>query len=276
MPKVVKITGLVVLLLLIVSGVAFWNWQRPMLSFDDSKIPYGLVTAIPMEFEKIYAISKFRSASGHDYSYGTFDGETCRSMKHYINIGRNQDPETHMPLRSQPTVEEPNIKIFAPFDGTIDSVSQEQTPIGKQVRIRSKNYPYFYARLFHIDLLPEFKQGSEVKSNVQIATVGPKDGTDVSIEANSFKGSIYLSMFEVMTDQAFAPFSQKGYKRKDFIITKEYRDAHRLSCGGSHNNEGFVREQDYDWHIDFIFLKEDPFPEYNQGSKPIHIGPPQT
>lgn len=260
MPRVLKIIGLVVIVVLVVFVAFIWNWMRPILIFDNSKIPYGLVTANPMEFDKTYAISKFRSASGHDYSQ-TWDGETCRSMKHYFNIGRNEDPNTHIPIRSQPTVDAPNIKIFAPFDGKIESVDSENIPIGKQVHIRSKNFPNFYARLFHIDLLPGFGIGSNVKSGMQIGTIGPKDGTDVSIEAIVlFKGNIDLSVFELMTDKAFAPYAQKGYKRSDFIITKEYRDAHPLKCGGGHNNESFIYDANYDWHGDFVSLKADPFP----------------
>lgn len=248
-----------------------WNWTRPMLSFDNSKIPYGLVTANPVEFDKIYAISKFRSASGHDYS-NTWDGESCRSMKHYFNIGRSSSGTT-MPVRSQPSPGAPNIKIFAPFDGTISDVTSEQTPIGKQVHIRSKNFPSFYVRLFHIDLLPGLATGSKVKSSEQIGTIGPKDGTDVSVEANVlFKGPVDLSVFEVMTDYAFAPYAKAGYKREDFILSREYRDSNPLKCAGGHNNESFMREGDYDFSADFVFLKLDPFPM--PGEQSVHIGPP--
>ncbi len=274
MKNPVKIIGLVTLGILVAFGAFIWNWQRPIIFFDESKIPKNLVTSMPVEFERIYKISKFRSEAGHDYS-NTWNGETCRSMKHYINDGRNMDQVTRMPIRSFPTADQPNIKIFAPFDGTITDISSEQTPIGKQVHVRSNLYPDYFGRLFHIDLLPEFnKVGVKVASGQQIGTIGPKDGTDFSIEANIlFKGPVLLSLFDEMTDAAFIPFANMGFKREDFIISREYRDAHPLKCGGGHNNEGFLRDQSYDFNSDFIFLKEDPFP--NPGAKPVHIGPLQ-
>ena len=254
-----KIIGLVIVGLLIIFAAFIWHWQRPIISFDPNQIPKGLVTANPVEFDRIYAISKFRSAAGHDYS-NSWDGEICRSMKHYFNMGRNQDPNTHMPVRSQPTATQPNIKIFAPFDGTIESIDTEQTPIGKQVHIRSSHYPNYYARLFHIDLLPEFnKLGTQVKSGQQIGIIGPKDGTDVAIQANTFKGPVLLSVFEQMTDTVFGPYQARGFKREDFIINRQYRDTHPLSCGGGHNNESFSRSPGYDWHNDYVFFKNDPF-----------------
>ncbi len=269
--NIFKIFALIMAAGLIFFGFFIWNWMRPMLSFDNSKIPYGLVTANPVEFDKIYAISKFRSAAGHDYS-NTWDGETCRSMKHYFNIGRSE-PGTTMPVRSYSTADSPNIKIFAPFDGTISSIESEQTPIGKQVHIRSKNFPSFSVRLFHIDLLPNLGTGSEVKSGEQVGTIGPKDGTDVSVEGIVlFKGSVDLSVFELMTDQAFAPYAGAGFKKDDFIISRKYRDEHPLKCGGGHNNEEFIRDPGYDFFSDFVFLKPDPFPQGDE--KPVKVGPP--
>src|SRR5512133_2793550 len=58
-----------------------------------------------IEPDKIYCISKFRSAVGHDYSDAV---EHCRSMKHYFQPLSNVDWSA--------------IKIFSPVTGTIKRV----------------------------------------------------------------------------------------------------------------------------------------------------------
>jgi hypothetical protein len=262
--KVFKITAVIGAIVFAGFGLFMWNWQRPMLSFDESKIPYGLVTANPVEYSGIYTISKFRSGAGHDYSQGSYNGETCRSMKHYFNVGRNSNIVTG----------NSDIKVYAPFDGRITS-SSTQAP-GTQIRIASDKFPFYSARVFHIYLLPGIKFGSHVASGQQIATIGPKDGMDVAIEANAlFKGNINLSVFDVMTDEAFSAYAKQGFKRSDFIISKQYRDTHPFKCGVGGKQEEFVFDPSHDWTEDFIFLKEDPFAENRgPGAKPIHIGPP--
>ncbi len=261
--RILKIIGLVIVVALIGFGTFIVVWSLlfavPMLSFDNSKIPYGLVTASPLEFDKIYSISKFRSEAGHDYSLGAWDGETCRSMKNYFNIDRS-DPENPY-VRSLPTPDNPNVNIFTPFDGTIGRVEPGGPP-GQGFQIRSKYFPNFYVRFGHIDLLPSLHFGSQVKSGQQVGTIGPKDGADVSIEGLAlFSGSIYISAFEVMTDQAFAPYAKAGYKRSDFIISREYRDAHPLKCGVGDKPQEFNYDANYDRHSDsdFVDLKVDPF-----------------
>src|SRR5687767_2314823 len=109
--KIAKIIGLLVLVV-VVGGIAFmWYIMRPMLSFDESRIPRDLITASFIDVDRVYMVSKFRSAAGHDFSSGVKD-ETCRSMKHYFNTSKfhnTADPKN--PYRSQPTANEPNIKI---------------------------------------------------------------------------------------------------------------------------------------------------------------------
>ncbi|MBI2019863.1 peptidoglycan DD-metalloendopeptidase family protein [Candidatus Daviesbacteria bacterium] len=272
----IKQVGLVLMVIIgIVIAIGLYIF-RPIINFDESKIPKDLVTSPFLDFDRIYAISKFRSGAGHDYSHGAINGETCRSMKHYFNMSRSQDPQTHRPIRSQPTEGEPNIKIYAPFDGKITSASAEH--IGTQVHISSDKYPY-YIRIFHMDLLPEFKSGSKVRSGEWIGTIGPKDGTDFAVEANTLQGTVYLSYFEVMTDQVFEQFKNLGFKREDFIISKEYRDAHPFRCGGVQTNplnkteETFQHEKNRGWMEDYIFVREDPYPQ--PGQSPVQIGPPQ-
>lgn len=251
-----KIIGVVLLILFIILMLAVWFWMKQIIIFDETKIPTDLITSQFIDLDRVYAISKFRSGAGHDFSRGAVKDETCRSMKHYFNNGS--------PGRSKSTPDQPNIKIYAPFDGKITSIKTEHT--GVQVHILSNKYPYT-ARIFHIDLLPGFKSGSELKSGQWIGIIGPKDGTDFSIEGHTLSlGTVYLSYFQSMTVSVFEPFAKMGYQKEDFIISKEYRDAHPFRCGGTQTNplnkssETFQHEQNRSWQEDFIFLKEDPLP----------------
>lgn len=274
MKKVLKIIGLVILIALVGFGVVMWFWMRPVINFEESKVPKDLITSQFIDLDGVYMISKFRSGAGHDYSHGALDSETCRSMKHYFNTSKYQ--VNGRPLRSQPTETEPNINIYAPFDGKITDVRAEH--IGTQIHIASNKYPY-YIRIFHMDLLPEFKKGTEVKSGQLIGTIGPRDGTDFAVEANTLKGTVYLSMFEVMTDSVFEPFAKMGFKREDFIVSKEYRDAHPFKCGGVQTNslnkadETFQHEKNRSWTEDFVYLREDPYPQ--PGQSEVRVGPPE-
>ena len=186
-----------------------------LAKFNPADVPP--ITANPMDVNRVFFISQFRSDAGHDYSQGAWDGETCRSMKHYFNLGQYQ--VNGMPKCSTPGPGESNINIYAPFDGSIIANGNEQTPIGTQVHIASAKNSNYYIKLFHIDLLPNLSVGSNVKSGDLIGTIGPKDGIDVSYEAHllDFK-TVYLSIFDYMTPQTFASYAAPGYKPSDFVL----------------------------------------------------------
>lgn len=246
--------------------------MRPNPFFDPAKPPQ-LITANFIDLDRVYMISKYRSGAGHDYS---LNGETCRSMKHYFNTSHHEDPVTHIPQRSYPAAGETNIKLYAPFDGLITAIGSEKTPIGQQVQVMALHNPWFTARLFHIDLLPGLHVGSWVKSGQQIATIGPRDGTDFALETNQTGiGGSGVSMFEAMTDEAFAPYAKLGYQRSDFIISRAERDAHPLKCLGG-EQERFEMPQDYDPTQDHVFLRPDPYGDMNHGpgARTIRYGPP--
>lgn len=140
-------------------------------------------------------------------------------------------------------------------------------------------YPAYRVRIFHIDLLPGIKFGTPVKAGQQIGTIGPKDGTDFSVEAFTLTdGGILLSYFDVMTDAVFKPYANLGFTREDFVITKEYRDAHPFTCGGpdaspyNKADEAFQHQGMRDWTEDYLYLKADPYPM--PGQPAIHVGPP--
>lgn len=227
---ILKIGILIISILILCCIAGFKFFFNPLMSFNPSDIPP--ITASPMNIHDIYAISQFRSNSGHDYSMQAWDGESCRSMKHYFNTNMNMDAQ-NMPIRSQPSDGHPNINIYAPFDGTITDNEQEQVPIGRQIHIASAQNPSYYVIIFHVDLLPSLHVGSKVTSGQQIGTVGPMDGIDIAYRANLITMKVvYLSIFDSMTPQAFAPFAALGYKPNDFILTRAQADANGYQCNG--------------------------------------------
>lgn len=212
---------------------------RPLLlSYNSSKVP--AITANPVDASRVFQISYFRSDAGHDFSNSAWDGETCRSMKNYINWSQYQ--VNGQPVRSTPTAGNPNINVYAPFDGKIISAVSERTPIGRQIHIASAKNPAFQVVLFHIDLISSLHVGSKISSGQRIGTIGPMDGMDIAYEAQlwNFK-TVYMSIFSYMTPQAFAPYANLGYKPSDFVLTRAQADAKHYKCNG----EQFVRPTDF-------------------------------
>ena len=240
-PPTLRVFGWIILVIVGFLGAVFFVSEASLhllLSFNPSDVP--LITANPVQFKYIFSISKFRSDAGHDYSMNSWDGETCRSMKHYFNWSQKQIDG--MPVRSQPTPNHPNIAIYAPFSGTITKIMPENIKLGKQIFIASAKNPAFYVRLFHTDLLPNLSIGNQVSSGEQIGTIGPMDGTDVSYEAIIFPfKTIYLSIFQYMTPVAFSDYAKLGYKPSDFILTKQQADNLNYQCSG----EQFVHPSDF-------------------------------
>ncbi len=230
--RVLKIIGIVIVVIVAGAAVAVKLVMNPLLfSFDGKGVP--AIVASPMKVSDIYLISKFRSEEGHDFSTMAWDGESCRSLKHYFNTSMNVN-DRNLPVRSQPSPGHPNIAIYAPFDGKITEIDQEKVPIGQQIHFASAQNSSYFVILFHTDPLPSLHVGSFVKGGDQIGTVGPMDGIDVAYEAYimpNFK-IVYLSIFDYMTDSAFAPFAALGYKRSDFILTRTQADAGGYKCNG--------------------------------------------
>lgn len=276
--RFLKIAGILLLVIGVGAVASIWYMMRPIVFFNESEIPRDLITSQFIDFDRVYMVSKFRSGAGHDFSSGV-QGETCRSMKHYFNTSKfNTSQNSQGPYRSQPTATEQNIKIYAPVDGRIVEIDDTHTGVG--VKISPDTHSSFLVSIDHIDLLPEFKFGTHLKSGQWIATIGPRDGVDFSIETMTLnKGNILLSYFEVMTDEVFKPYKDLGFEREDFIISKEYRDAHPFICGGIQTNslnkadETFQHAKERSWTEDYIYLREDPYPQ--PGQSEVYIGPPE-
>ncbi len=219
---------------------------------DSDALPQ-FIQADFIDLEKIAAISKFRSNSGHDFSGGT--GETCRSMKHYFNVANSTEGER---LRAQnngfppPPDNKTDIKIYSPVDGKITGIKADQMPLGEQIYIVSDKYPEYTIRLFHIYKLDGVTKGKKVKAGEQIGVIGQYQNTDIAVEKRQgFKNNLF-SYFEAMPDSIFAKYLARGAKdRSDFIITKEYRDAHPLQCNGEQFAVNYDNNQTSE---NFVFL----------------------
>lgn len=195
--------------------------------------PPKFIQADFVELDKVYAISKFRSGMGHDYSY--LSGETCRSMKHYFTsidpIQPNYKYEGYLVEDyPKPTIEK-DVKIFAPVDGTINIVETE-------VVVVPDIYPNARIRLQHVTPAPGITAGQKVKAGEIVGFVLANQSFDLAIEddaTNSLgeKKTNYYSYFSLLPDNLFAKYEARGVKSRDeLIITKEYRDAHPYSCHG--------------------------------------------
>ena len=220
---------------LIILGLIFF-FLKPNKTGDEKsendKTPQ-FIQADFIDLDKIMTISKFRSDSGHDFASS---GETCRSMKHYFNVQVSQEGEQ---LRNQNNGMPPapdgktDIKIYSPVDGKIIQIQTDKTPMGEQIYIQPDAYPDYTIRLFHIYKLDGVTKSKKVKAGEQIGNISQYQNTDIAIESNQKFRHDFISYFEVMPDSIFAKYQARGAKdRNEFIITKEYRDAHPLECNG--------------------------------------------
>lgn len=204
-----------------------------------------------IDLTKIQSISKYRSGSGHDYSYGS--GETCRSLKHYYNTKQtsasNDYKNSHQGLPPGFTKEEA-IPIYSPVDGKLVSINSEQVPIGEQLDIRVTQYPKLLVRLFHIYKLPDIREGQTVTAGQPLGYIGQYQNTDIAVFVRrGFTKTDYFSYFDLMTDQLFANYQARGVKDRDsLIISRAERDSNPLDCDG----ERFLGRPDNP--DDFIFL----------------------
>lgn len=172
-----------------------------------------------LNLDYIDAISRFRSGVGHDYSD---DFETCRCMKHYYSVFADSD-------------------VFAPVSGTILSLIDEGGSF--KIVIRSEAYPAFYFDLFHVEITPDLQEDDYVTEGQKIGHFeGGGQMSDIAVFVRTNQdgpvvnyilgdGVKYVSIFEVMTNQLFSAYQQRGVSnRAELIITKEERDADPLNC----------------------------------------------
>ncbi|MGI0141675.1 MAG: alpha/beta hydrolase fold domain-containing protein [Candidatus Micrarchaeales archaeon] len=200
-------------------------------STPQTQNPAYIVVADPVNISQVSQISKFRSCEGHDYSGYDVQGfqETQRSMKHYF---------TPKPQFAGSTSQ---IQEFAPFNGTIESIVNEQTPVGKQVWIGYTStgpqggYPplgVWNAVFFHLNPLPGITAGSHVTAGQLIGyanQTAPIQEFDIAFEEYNGSNGIYHqvldSIFNHMSPQVLSQFAAHGINQSDMIYSKAYRDA---------------------------------------------------
>lgn len=239
--KKTKIAFIGVLLFLFIGSQLAKRSMNELDSFGEkeyAEVPQ--ISHFPWDASKIYAITTYRSNFGHDYTFEAWDGETCRTMKHYVNYATVVNNET---IRSQPTATEPNIKIYAPFDGIftivepgIDPTNPTRKVLGVELSVSAASNSHWRVRISHSDALPGLKSGSHVKSGDVIGTIGPRDASEIAFEANVKSGAgkkvVYQSIFEHMTSEAFGPLAELGFAPNDFVLSREEADAMHYQCIG--------------------------------------------
>ena len=264
---------IVVLVVIAAVGFLFFSQFKDKLGLGakvDVNNPPKFIQADFIDLSKIYSISKFRSAEGHDFSG---NGETCRSMKHYFTpqIDTSIKPEKAADGRTIPP--QPNgkndIDIYSPVDGTITDIAAERMPVGEQIYIKPTNAQDFTVRLFHVYKVNGIDKGVSVKAGQKIGVISGYSTTDIAIEGGRDQ---FVSYFQVMPDKIFAAYKKRGAtSRNDFIISKEYRDAHPVPCDqGSQSNQSFHYPDGYDYAADDFYLSGYVKPDYSKAQEGQH------
>ncbi|MBI4152442.1 hypothetical protein HY495_01915 [Candidatus Woesearchaeota archaeon] len=175
-----------------------------------------------IELDKIQRISKYRSGYGHDYS--TPSSETCRSMKHYYWAKGGMPGGSHTPAWT-------SIKYFAPVDGKISFLRTGTDSNGETeyyFTIIPNEHPSYKLNFFHVNLLPAFRKGGSVTEGQHIGHLSDEYvHGEIAVQA----GNSLVSFFEIITDELFEEYKQKGAQsRDDFVIAKEERNEKLLKC----------------------------------------------
>lgn len=236
----------------------------------DVNNPPKFIQANFIDLSKIYSVSKFRSGEGHDFSG---NGETCRSMKHYFTpqIDTTIKPQKAADGRTIPPQPDGvhDINIFSPVDGTITDITQERLPVGEQIYIQPSNAPDFTVRLFHVYKIDGIKTGAAVKAGQKIGVISGYSTTDIAVEGGRDQ---FVSYFQVMPDNIFAAYQERGAAtRNDFIISKDYRDAHPIPCNQEKDgDQSFHYPADYDHTADDFYLSGYVKPDYSKAQQGQH------
>ena len=225
MKKVLIIAGIIALAIAVFFFIEDGPENGPEVVKTDK-----FIVANPVDLSQIALISQFRSCMGHDYSGKNVDGEkeSNRSMKHYLAPVAELEQSTG------------KVKAFAPFDGKIASIEDEQNPRGDQVWLSSSSSGSWNFIFFHIDLLPELSKGSEVGSGQLIGYADLEGGAnfDFALKKVGFGGQTLDSPFPYMADEVVAEYEQEGVTPGNIILTKEQRDANPCNFGvGSGQDE---------------------------------------
>jgi hypothetical protein len=218
-PEVIRIEGdgrIQALKVGTVTVTAKYGGQTAQTIFYVGSATYDLATLGPpkilsanyIDLSKIERISRFRSTAGHSYVDGS--GETCRSMKHYF-----------VPPFSG--VDWTDIDIYAPVSGTFGGAG-----------LIPKDMPSMAIQIFHWIPDPQLRGRSWVNAGDHIGKHATFDtSSDIAISFGGKENGTLVSYFDVITDEVFAEFQERGLmNRQDAIITAAERDANPVPCEG--------------------------------------------
>jgi hypothetical protein len=173
------------------------------------------VQVVYIDLSKIYRISRFRSAVGHDYSD---DFESCRSMKHYF--------------QPKSGVNWAGVAIYSPVAGRVARVEAEWA--GQRIEIESSDYPAFRFIISHVNPFNPLQVGEAVTAGQSLGThIGPQTYSDMAVGVSTPNGWKLISYIETLTAAAFQAFRNRGLSsRGTAVIGRAARDADPLACAG--------------------------------------------
>lgn len=226
---------------LIYGGIFFLRYTVPPLAetpyydIESEGIPKFINTDF-VELDKIECIKRFRSGFGADSS-DIF--EDCRSMSNSFYAFSEYRIEKEL-------------KIFSPINGTIIGIHQievnasgtwqvEEEDLLTIIWIQSYEKPAFQIRLGYLDIrdmgfeyVTSLSAGQHIgygSMNYIGRITGAPPSLGVSISVNTPYGVQKVSYFDVITDDVFQNYKNRGAtSRDDFIISKGERDSHPLNC----------------------------------------------
>lgn len=188
----------------------------PCVPFDGGDVP-RFATALHIDLADVTAVTRFRSGFGHDHSMGT--DESCRSLKHYFL------PRLHLAGE--------DVVIASPTRGTLVSAEREHSGMGAQVWIQPEGHPEFRVILFHVILDEGLENGTLVEAGGRLGHhYGNQTANDIAILVLTPEGPRFLPYPDVLTDEAWQPFADRGIQRQDLIIERAWRDANPMQCDG--------------------------------------------
>ncbi len=236
LPKKLKWLFVIPLFILVFFAVMGIVFSGPP---TEKELQEKFIVANPLDLTQIKGFSKYRSCAGHDYRGKTARDDkkesTPRSMKHYVKV------------KEQFMGKNGAVKAIAPFDGRISNIEKndpERKPYDQQVWLTpdtgSKSPRQWHFVFFHIDLKDGLQQGSAVKAGEVIGTAymtrGPENSTDNFDIAVKFTRPMAPPAIDIplshATDEVLAEYEAYGATLSDFVISKEYRDAHLCPTTG--------------------------------------------
>jgi len=218
------------------------------------------------DLDLIDQVSKFRSGVGHDFSWlRDFDDDTLAAVASIPNFFANDtsEPPSSMKHYFMPLADYrgdqgdgSSIPVYAPFDGTITRVTQEdrdgEGPSAAKIEITSAVDDRYTAMLFHVNLdalypsvyndyptLGEIYTHTEDDSDYSTLSISAGDllgfaeltsanDFDVAILFSDTTASTWMSVFDLMPEDLLQDYDAKGIDSTQLVISKEERLADPL------------------------------------------------